>query len=82
MQVLKVDIKTVKKKYPRSEYPMLEYCKYLINTGEDPKIRLEAWNYERKVPEADWTVNDIGEYVKNEKYIKNLRIRGPWFFKE
>lgn len=64
MNVIKVDIKDIKSKFPKSEYPMLEYSRFLLTEGHLPDTRLEAWNYERKIPEADWTVENIGEYSK------------------
>lgn len=69
-QLTKVDIKDVRKEFPKSEYPCLDYCKKHNLTG-----RLEVWNYERLVPEADWIVKDAEDYVKNPVKTKKQRIR-------
>lgn len=61
-----IDKKDLLDKYPKSGYPCLEYCKYLVKHGQDPEDSLMVWNSERVKSEADWTVPNIGEYAKNK----------------
>lgn len=75
MKTIKVNIKDIKEKYPSSSYPVLDYCKYLISIGEEPKSRLEAWNYEREIPAWDWAVNNMENYVKTERKSKKKEVR-------
>ena len=67
-KTLKVDIQEVKKKYPKSGYPCLECCKHLMKIDPDKykDMKLECWNFDRAVPEADWIVPTVGEYSKNK----------------
>lgn len=69
-EIIKIDIKELKKAYSKSEWPCLDYCKELLSTGHKKNIRLEVWNYDREVPESDWTVENIGEYYEKGKILK------------
>lgn len=64
-------------RFPNSEYPCLEYSKYLIENGEPKNSRLEVWNNSRPIPEADWVVANIGKYVKDYDLVKKQGIREP-----
>lgn len=61
--------------YPKSEWPCLDHCKWLLSVGEKKSSKLEVWNYERAVPEADWTVKHIGKYVAAEQANKDYATK-------
>lgn len=73
--ILKVDLHRLLKRYPKSEYPCLDYCEYLMKKGEKPNTRLEVWNNRREIPEADWVVKNIGKYTKDAIPAKKRGVR-------
>lgn len=68
-RTIKIDIQEVVEAFP-GEWPCLDYCVNLLKSGEKRSTKLECWNFKREIPEADWTVQNIGKYADQEHFLK------------
>lgn len=71
-QMIKISVEDLDK---TSQWPCYDYCAKLLKEGTASNERLEVWNYSREVPEADYTIPNIGKYVKSIPKEKKRGIK-------